>query len=64
MESNKINDIDILREKIIKGLQISFENLVREKAKDDKELIFEENGEIVRIKAKDLLMEFMPSAVN
>jgi hypothetical protein len=48
-------DIDILREKILKGIKISFEKLVRETAKNDEELIFEENGEIVRVKAKDIL---------
>ena len=58
MESNTTAvDIDILREKIFKGLQISFEKLVKEKAKNDEELVFEENGQIVRIKAKDILKE-------
>ena len=58
MESLKPTiDADILTEKIFKGLQISFEKLVKEKAQNDKDLIFEENGEIVRIKAKDILEE-------
>jgi hypothetical protein len=57
MESNKTVDLDVLREKILKGLQISFETLVKEKAKNDEELIFEENGQIVRVKAKDILKE-------
>ena len=48
---------DIIREKILKGLEISFERLVKEKAKNDEELVFSENGEIVRIKAKDILKE-------
>jgi len=51
-------DTDSIGEKILKGLQISFEKLVKEKAKNDKDLIFEENGEIVRIKAKDILEEY------
>ena len=55
METDKT--FDNLKEKILKGLQISFEKLVREKAKDDEELIFEEDGKIVRIKAKDILKE-------
>ena len=50
-------DTEILTKKILKGLKISFEKLVKEKAKNDEELIFEENGKIVRIKAKDILME-------
>ena len=58
MESNKTTvDTEILTEKILKGIQISFEKLVKEKAKNDEELIFEENGKIVRIKAKDILKE-------
>ena len=48
---------DIIREKILKGLEISFEKLVKEKAKNDEELVFSENGEIVRVKAKDILKE-------
>ena len=59
MESSKTFDTDSLREKILKGIQISFEKLVKEKAKNDEELIFEENGEIVRVKAKDILMEMI-----
>jgi len=58
MESSKTFDTESLREKILKGVQISFEKLVKEKAQNDKELIFEENGEIVRVKAKDILKEF------
>ena len=59
MESHKPTiDTDILTEKILKGLQISFEKLVKEKAKNDDDLIFSENGNIVRIKAKDILKEY------
>jgi len=50
-------DTEILTEKILKGIKISFEKLVKEKARDDEELVFAENGEIVRIKAKDILKE-------
>jgi hypothetical protein len=57
MESNKSSELDQLTEKILKGIQISFEKLVRETAKNDEELIFGENGRIVRIKAKDILNE-------
>ncbi len=41
--------------KITEGLKKSFDKLVREKAKEDGELIFSENGKIVRVKAKELL---------
>ena len=58
METPKAFDADSIIEKILKGLEISFEKLVKEKAKNDEELVFSENGEIVRIKAKDILHEF------
>ena len=57
MGTDKTFDTDIIREKILKGLEISFEKSVKEKAKNDEELIFEENGKIVKIKAKDILKE-------
>ena len=43
-----------LRDKIKIGLELSFSRLVAERAKEDGELIFAENGKIVRVKAKDL----------
>ena len=58
MESSKTLDTDRIGEKILTGLKISFEKLVKEKAKNDKDLIFEEDGKIVRIKAKDILEEY------
>ena len=50
-------DSDILTEKILKGIQISFDKLVIEKAKNDDYLIFEKDGYIIKIKAKDILKE-------
>lgn len=47
--------ISELTSKIAEGLKMSFDKLVREKASVDGELIFSENGKIVRIKAKELL---------
>jgi hypothetical protein len=52
MEKNK-EKTEIL-DKIVVGLELSFKKLVAQKAKEDGELIFSKNGEIVRIKAKDL----------
>jgi len=57
MPKSETFDTDIIREKILKGLQISFEKLVKEKAKNDEDLIFSENGEIIRVKAKEILKE-------
>jgi hypothetical protein len=52
-----LNDKEIaeLREKILKGIALSFEKLVQEKIKTDGELVFSIDGEIVFIKAKDLV---------
>ena len=51
-DNHKISE---LTKKIAEGLQKSFDKLVKEKAQANQELIFSENGKIVRIKAKDLL---------
>jgi len=51
----KENEILKLAKKVSKGLQLSFQRLVEKTAKEDGELIFSENGKIVRVKAKDLL---------
>ncbi|MDP2385191.1 MAG: hypothetical protein Q8M29_02355 [Bacteroidota bacterium] len=48
----KISELTL---KIAEGLKKSFDKLVREKASVDGELIFSENGKIVRVKAKELL---------
>lgn len=44
-----------LSDKISEGLNLAFDKLVKEKAQTNGELIFSENGKIVRVKAKDLL---------
>lgn len=46
---------NILRDKILKGIHLAFDKLVASRAKEDGELIFSENGKIVRVKAKELL---------
>ena len=52
-----MNDKEIaeLREKILKGIALSFEKLVQSKIKTNGELVFSIDGEIVFIKAKDLI---------
>lgn len=40
-------------EKILQGMKLTFEKLVKETAKNDGELVFSENGKIVHIKARD-----------
>lgn len=44
-----------LMTKILKGLQLSFDDLVRKTAAEDGELYFSENGKVVAVKAKKLL---------
>lgn len=53
MKSN--NEILKLAKKISKGLELSFQRLVEKTAKEDGELVFSQDGKIVRVKAKDLL---------
>jgi len=48
-------EIAELREKILKGIALSFEKLVQSKIKTDGELAFSIDGKIVIIKAKDLV---------
>lgn len=43
-----------LRDRILCGISLAFERLVEQKKKEDAELVFSENGKIVRIKARDL----------
>ncbi len=45
------------RDKIFAGLKLSFERLVKAKAKEDGVLVFSENGKIVKVKARDLEKE-------
>ena len=42
-----------IREKIIKGLHLAFEKLLLIKQKEDSELVFSKNGQIITIRARD-----------
>ena len=53
---NKHNTSEFTQ-KISEGLKLSFEKLVRDKAKEDGELIFCEDGKIIHVKAKELLKQ-------
>ena len=50
-------DVEELSEKIIKGLELSFDKMLVQKQKQNEELVFERNGKIVFVKAEDLIME-------
>ena len=44
-----------MRNKIIKGIELAYKKLLIEKQKDDSELVFSQNGKIVKVKARDLI---------
>ena len=44
-----------LREKILKGIELSYERLVQSKIKSDGEIVISRDGKVVIIKAKDLI---------
>ena len=50
------DDSEILREKILLGMQLVQERLVRQKRRDDEELVICRDGEIVRVKARDIVL--------
>lgn len=41
-------------ENVVKGVNIAFQRLVKEKKKEDGELVFSRNGQLFRVKAADL----------
>ncbi len=41
-------------ENIVKGANMAFQRLVMQKKKEDGELVFSHNGQIIRVKAADL----------
>ena len=43
-----------LRSRIIRGIDLAYERLLIAKQKEDGELVISRNGEIVRVKARDL----------
>ncbi|WP_192823035.1 hypothetical protein [Rufibacter sp. LB8] len=47
-------DTAVLREKILKGLDLAVERLIRKKQKEDGELVFSKDGQVVTVKARDL----------
>ena len=49
------DEIKVMRDKIVKGIDLAYERLLIEKQKDDSELVFSQNGKIVKIKARDLV---------
>ncbi len=54
--NTSFENLDIT-DKIIKGVQLAYEKLVRDTAKENGELIFSDNGKIIHVKAKKLLKQ-------
>ena len=50
----KKEEVEILQDKIVKGVELAYKRLLIEKQKDDSELVFSHNGKIVIVKARDL----------
>lgn len=48
------SSIENIKFRIFKGLDIVLQKLIEKKSKEDGELVFYQDGQIVRIKAKDL----------
>lgn len=43
-----------IRQKVLEGVKLAFIRLVKEKVKEDKELVFSRNGRLETIKASEL----------
>lgn len=43
-----------LQEKIVKGLELSYQRLVEQKKKENGLLVFSQNGKIVKVRARSL----------
>ncbi len=56
MNRDKLNTAD-LRGKILKGIDLAVERLVRKVQKEDGELVFSQNGQVVVVKARELADE-------
>jgi len=54
MSKTSINTEE-LRNKILKGIDLAVEKLIKAKQKEDGELVVSQNGQVVRIKVRDLL---------
>ena len=52
MNKEKIKD---LRERILKGLELSFSRLLKTKQANDEEFVFSKDGKIVKVKARDIV---------
>jgi len=49
-------DPKVLNENILKGIALAYERLVLKTRQEDGELILSQNGQIVRVKARDIVL--------
>lgn len=49
-----ISDYKEIRDKIFKGLDLTYKRLLIEKQKNNEDLVISRNGKIIRVKASDL----------
>jgi hypothetical protein len=54
MSSGRPVQIEELRSKILKGIDLAVEKLIKSKVKQDSELVYSKEGQVFRIKARDL----------
>lgn len=50
----EISDYKEIRDKIFKGLDLTYKRLLIEKQKNNEDLVISRNGKIIRVKARDL----------
>lgn len=51
MTKVELND---MRTKILQGIEMSYNKLLSERQEEDGELLFSENGKVVKVKAREL----------
>jgi hypothetical protein len=56
MNNEKLDTVN-LKSKILKGLDLAVERLIRKKQKEDGELVFSRDGQVIVVKARDLAVE-------
>lgn len=57
-------EINSLRSSILKGIEISFDKLLKTTQKENGELVVSKNGKVVRVKARNLKMESLHKSVS
>jgi len=50
-------EVKIMQDKIVKGVELAYSRLLIQKQKDNSELVFSRNGKIVNVKARNLTIE-------